>query len=235
MTEEITKSEAENQSNTPPVLPIISKSTEEVIEEYRSRLMEGLDVSLMEDIIQKNEYEFSIGDINYKVVKSTFAEKQLINKFRIKKFNEFLKDENMILEKDLRVALKNKGIDINEMDNKIINLERKKKDLQLKLGKALVDKVADSELKEYKSEIESVISEQQTISIEKNKFMEFSLEGQLTNSVYLYMTYIVTKKKVGEEWAKVWDTYEDFERNQDGELLKKATFYSVLLSREDLA
>lgn len=212
----------------------LDQKEKEAIQEMTKKMYEGMDESLIEKALQNNELEFDFGDTKYRVRKPTFSEKQSLEKVRLKKFNEFLLDADYMLQEKLVELLKAKGVDIEKFDDQIRKLESEKQNLQLKLAKGLIDKIADNELEEFRKHIQDIIEVQRNLIIRKNMYLEFSIENQLTVHMYLYLTTIITEKKVGDEWVKVWKNMDEFSKCDDGNLVKQATFCTTLVARDEV-
>ena len=142
-----------------------SENIEKDIEKIKGKIQEISDLDQIENLVMSNVVEFDHKDIRYKVRKPTFREKQEVNQKRIIKYTEFLKDDKLVLEKDLIELYKKRGIDIKEMDDKQDSLNKSRNDLLLKLGKAITEKSPELDLKIYRDEINRIFSEQQELII----------------------------------------------------------------------
>lgn len=206
----------------------------EKIDEVTKKATEDLNQDLLDKILQGKDFEFEIKGIQYKVRKPTFVDKQKVYKEKIKKYTELLKDENLMLETDLKEQYKKRGIDIDDIQNKIMNLEQEKKSYQLKLGDILIGNGVESDAEIYKKQIEDIIRKQKELSMKKTSLMEYCLEQQLVVFLYAYLTTLIVDKKVGEKWEKVWNSYEEFEASPDEEIINKIAFYSTLMMQEEI-
>jgi hypothetical protein len=100
----------------------------------------------------------------------------------------------------------------------------------LKLGEYIKNSKPDSDLKTLRDEIAEIISEQQELTIRKTNLLETSIEMQILMYMYTYLAFITTEKKEGENWIRVWNTWEEFEK-ADNELMDRVIFYTSLISR----
>lgn len=213
----------------------MEKEQMEALKKEISEVKEVANESLTEEVLLGNSFEFEIAGTTYKVTKPTFGQKQEVYKKRVEKFTQLLQDKQLLLEKDLKKQYKDRGIDIDEMQKKIVELERSKQDLQLKLAQGIIDQISDSELKTFKEQIEKFEEEQLTIAIEKNALMEFSIEQQIFVFVYIYLTYLIAEKKDSNgNWVRVWNKFEDYENEQE-EIVKTITYYSSILLKDEIA
>lgn len=213
----------------------MEKEQIDAIKKEINEVRDSVDQSLVEEILQGNEIEFPIGEETYRVSKPTFGHKQEVYKKRVEKFTELLQDKKLLLEKDLKKQYKDRGIDIDEMQKKIIELERTKNDFQIKLGEGIIDQISDTELNTFKERIEEIEQAQMAIAIEKNSLMEFCIEQQIFVFVYIYLTYLITEKKDKEgNWVRVWNKFEEYEKENE-EIVKTVTYYASLLLKDELA
>jgi len=212
----------------------ISKTNEEAAKEMLAILSDNENVALAEAAIHNNELEFELDTILYKVRKSTFAEKQAANKYRMKKFIELLKDPDTILEKDLKKLYKNKGIDLDGVEKQLLELDSQQKSLMLTLGQAIKENKSKVELEKYKVEIIQISNTIQELNQQKQQLLEFSLENRILMDVYSYMIWMISEKKVGDNWVKVWNKFEDFLNCTNSELVTKITKLGAIVVTEDM-
>lgn len=201
----------------------------EAIKQLNEKTLEEINQAEVENLLQNNVIEFKVGEDLYRITKPTFAQNQETAKFKIKKFNELLRDPDLYFQADLKERLKSKNIDIDKMQEKFLNLEIEKKSYQFKLGKMLAEKASETDLNELREQIKDLEEKQNEISAEKNSYLEFSLENQLVIYLYAFITALITEKKIGENWERVWKSYEDLERCESPELVRKAGFYSTFI------
>lgn len=204
------------------------------IEQITTKAGEDLNQDLMELALQGSEFTFEFKDVTYRVHKPTFADKQKIYKERVRKYTELLKDKTLVMESDLKAQYKERGIDIDEFQDKILALEQEKKSYQLKLGAILAGEGVESDAEIYKTEIQNIINKQTELSIKKTSLLEPCLEQQLIIYLYAYFTTLLVEKKVGETWVKVWNSYQEFEDSPDEEMVNKLIFYSALMMRDEI-
>lgn len=207
---------------------------EEVIKDIVDKVNEAMDLSQAEELISNNEIIFDVDNVTYKVSKPTFKQKQDVYREKVRKFNDLLKDETLPLEEDLKKTLKKRGVDIDEMIQKIMSLERKKKDLQYKLGELLAKQGSKEDIETLKNEIISIQIIINDFLIRKSSFLEFSLEHQLIVYVYSYLTYLVSQKKVGDNWEPVWKSFDDFEKTEDDKVVQKLAFNAATICKDEI-
>jgi len=218
---------------------IKDKEIKKKVEKINETFKEDIDLALVEDILKNNEYVFTYKDIKYKVRKPTFGEKQGAYEKKVEREIFLLesKDENGKYRyksaEDLKKLYKNRGIDVDDMDNKFLTLEQKKNDLKLKLGKGLKEKKPKNELKVYHDEIYKIDLSQKELSFRKAKLLEISIENQLDIMIYSYLTYLISEKLVDEKWVKVWNSYEEFKNSPD-DIINKVSYYAVLIIQNEV-
>jgi hypothetical protein len=223
----------------------LTKESQEKLNEIKKMLDKSLNLDEVENLIKNNEIEFEYAEVRYKVKKPSFSQKQIIYKKRIEFYTKFLKDENYLLEKDLKAEYLKRNIDIDAMQTKIYNLQLQKESLYLKLGENIKNNASDPELQLLKNEIQKINSDIQIITIEKTNLLEMSIETQVLIQSYSYLTFLVTEKYIkGKDlgdgnkepdpgWVKVWNNYEDFLAS-DEILINKSSFYTSLLVGREL-
>ena len=218
---------------------IKDKEIKKKVEKINETFKEDIDLALVEDILKNNEYLFTYKDVKYKVRKPSFGEKQAAYEKKVEREIYLLeaKDENGKYRyksaEDLKKLYKNRGIDVDELDNKFLTLEQKKNDLKLKLGKGLKDKKPKNELKIYHDEIFKIDLTQKELSFKKAKLLEISIENQLDIMTYSYLTYLISEKLVDEKWVKVWNSYEEFKSSPD-DIINKVSYYAVLIVQNEV-
>ncbi len=211
----------------------------EEIKKAEEKVKNSIDLNLVEEVMKNNEFAFDIDDIKYRVRKPNFGEKQETYKKRIEKQTSMLSAKNeegdykYQSKDDLIEVYKRRGIDIEGLDSKFISLEKKRNDLQEKLGKALKDKRGDNEIKIYENEIQEIQSSQGSISSQKAQLLEPCLENQLDVFTYSYLTYLIAEKFVEEKWIKLWNNYEEF-KNTPGKIVNIISYYAVMITQHEV-
>lgn len=212
----------------------VAKSDEEAQKEMLAILSNNETVALAETAIQNNEIKFDLDGISYRVRKSNFKEKQEANQFRMKRFVELLKDKEVLLQKDLIKIYKDRGIDIEGIDKQVLELDGQQKALMLDLGKAIKENRSKPELEQYKQEIINATNSIQGLQQEKQQLLEYSLENRILMEVYSYMIWMIAEKKQGENWVKIWNTYEEFLSSDNMELLGQVTKFGAVVVTDDM-
>jgi len=224
--------------------PVVEKTQEEtlkemakdpLVEQAKQKLLADMNLDKVEEMLQQNSIEFDIGKQQYRVRKPTFQEKREAYTVKVEKFNELLNDSKYELEDTLKEKYKKRGINVDDLTARIQNLEGKKNEFQLKLGRLLEAKASEPELKTLKDEIERIVDDQYMISIKKTNLMQFSIESQIMIFAYQFLTCAVTEKLIpgaeGEEgtWVKAWKSFDDFTQ-ADERLVNIASFNASLLA-----
>jgi len=202
---------------------------EEKIEEIKKKLTEVLDLTEMEELVKSNEKIFEDNGITYKVRKPTYKEKQEVYQKRVERFTELLNNEKYSLELDLKKMYLKRGIDIDEMSSKMSKKIKRRDELMLQLGELVKNSASEDDLKKLKTEIQEIQEEIKLISINKTSLLEFSIENQVLIHTYSYLTYLVSEKKEGDSWVKVWKSFDDFQ-NDSTTIGNKLAYYVTLIS-----
>ena len=85
-------------------LQIEKALNEAAAQKIREMFSENEALALAEAAVQNSEIIFDVDGITYRVRKTNFQEKQDANHWRMKKYIEFLRDKDCLLEKDLKVT-----------------------------------------------------------------------------------------------------------------------------------
>lgn len=177
--------------------------------------------------IKDNKIYFKFNQKQYRVrMPNTKEENEATdakNKFKFK----LLKDDNYLTREQLIELYKKKGIDIEELDKEMFELNLKVKDLMYKLA---TTPEGDTEaIENQKRKIEELKDRMYQISIKKSQLLEGSIEDRVEQFYTQYLTALCTEVEEGENnWKKVWKTYEDFE-NDNSDLTLKALSCMVKL------
>ena len=228
---EESKETIEQKEKNIEIEKIANETTAEKIKEMFS---DNEAISLAEAAAQNNEIVFEVEGTTYRVRKTTFQEKQDANHWRMKKYIEFLRDKECLLEKDLRVLYKERGIDIIKLEKEINELTVQQRTLLFDLGKAIKENKPKIELDKYKEEVSNILLSIQGLSLEKQQLLEFSLENRVIMEVYSFMIWKISEKKVGDKWESIWSTYEDFLNTTPNEVLRQVTKNGAVLITEEM-
>lgn len=184
----------------------------------------------MEAVVKDNKIEFKSGDKTYRVRKPNFPERHDVQQIRRKKYLELLKDDDMLFRKQWTKLYKEKGIDIDKMED---DVKRKQGEVEALLLR-LVKIQSTEPVKTLKDEITKLRSEQYELTIEKTDLLQYSVEDQLLLHVNTYTTYLVLERKEDEKWIRHFETFEQFQKCENGDLMAKAFEYiSCLIYGDD--
>lgn len=203
------------------------------------KIKETINLDELENILMNNEIKFNHKDKEYRVKKPTQKQKSDIYQSRVKKYTELIQDKGYMLEEDLKKQYKSRGIDVDNIDKQILELERQKKDFKIKLGEALEKKLADKELEHLANKIEELKNSQHKLSMRRTTLLETSIEQQSILHGYSFLAYLlaevnVAKNNEPEKWERVWESWKEYEEEKDEQLLYLITFNSTLISRGEL-
>lgn len=141
------------------------------------------ELSKVEELIKENKITFKHEEKTYRVCLLNLAEKEELDMLRRKKFGQLIKDKDILLEKDLIITYKERGINIDEIDDKIKKLDAEDLDIQIKLGESIAKNESEAILKGYKDQIQNLRFQKQILKTQKTLLLEFCLENQLLNYV----------------------------------------------------
>lgn len=187
------------------------------------------ELSKIEELVKDNKISFEYEGKKYRVRLLNLAEKEELDYLRRKKFGQLLKDRDILLEKDIIIQLKERGMDVGEIDEEIKKLNAEEIDQRLKLGEALAKNESESILKPYKEKIESLQMQKSILRTQRTLLLEFSLENQLLNFVAQVITYLSLDENKDGKWQRMFTTLEDFQHYPDNKLIDKTASYSMLL------
>ena len=182
-----------------------------------------------EQFIADNKIEFEYNETLYRVRLLSLKEKEELHTMRLLKFGELFQDKRMMLESKLIEVYKERGIDIELINDKIRALDAEMKLVKLDLGKALAKNENEVILKNYEEKFNNLKHQQQILSIQKTDLLTPSIEHQLENYVAEYITYLSLDTYIDENWKRTFKTFEEFENFEDDELINRAATRSMLL------
>jgi hypothetical protein len=201
------------------------RDAEQIVKEMEKET----ELSKIEELIKDNKITFEYKDKKYRIRLLNLAEKEELDILRRKKFGQLMKDKDIFMEKDLIIQYKERGINIDELDEQIKKLNSEDLDLQIKLGESISKNEGEPILKTYKDQILELRTKKQIINTQKNLLLQFSLENSLLNYVAQVITYLSLDIKKEDKWQRMFLTLEAFQTYEDNELIDKAGSYSILL------
>ena len=194
-----------------------------------SDMAKELELSRIEELIRDNKITFDYNEKKYRVRMLNLKEKEELDMLRRRKFGQLIKDKDILLEKDLISQYKERGINIDELDDKIKKIIAEDFELQLKLGEVLSKKEPETILKTYEEQIKELRIKKQVLNTQRNLLLTFCLENQLLDYIAQIITYLSLDTLVDGEWKRMFATLDDFQIYTDEGLINKAGQYSMLL------
>ena len=191
-----------------------------IAKEALKALAEIEETTKMENLVKDNKIEFVVEGVTYRVRKPSFTERQEADTSRRKKYLEFINDASYFFKRQWIDKYKAKGIDITAMEQKIKSYQGEIEQLLLRLATAVEPKDVET----LKKEIYAIRDEQFSLSIEVTDLLAHCIENQLVVYTNAYTTYMVLETKVGEDWKKVYNTYDEFMKS-DSEVINQAFLY----------
>lgn len=180
-----------------------------------------------DSVIKDNKLCFIIDEALYRVRMPNQGEQAVTEQKRNLKQLEFLNQEGCITKTQLLAQLKNSGVvDIEKLEDAKESLTKELKKFWFMLAtKDSGDKI---KLEEYSEKIKKIQESLQGLSIDISTYLSPSLESRLEKFYLEYITTTCTEQKVGEEWKRVWNSYDEFNQ-ADASLANKAIAYMTWL------
>lgn len=215
---------------------VLPKKTEEV-KKAVDQLRELNEIATLSEQIKDNIIKFTHKDIIYRVRLTNFKEEEEIRKVRNKVFMELLDEPGMELRETLSKKLKNKGINIDEIDRKIKLINKSIESTQKQLAPIENEKIANNLVKD----IENLFQNLSDLVEKKSELLEFCIENLLINHMNNYLVYLVLEKEVekvektGETtFIRAFKSYDKFMECKDKALLATAIRNISYLLKEEV-
>ena len=202
----------------------MDKEKKELSKEALIAFAEIEDTMKLENIIKDNKIEWKVGEETYRLHKPSFSEQQELATARRQKYMQLVKDETYLFRKQWIANYKAKGININDMENKVRNLEGEVKNVLLRLAKSQEPK----DIATLKQEVLKLRDEQFTISMEVTDLLAYSIEDQLLIYINSFTTYLVLEKQDKDNWIRAYKSYDEFMKSQD-KVIEQAFYYINML------
>lgn len=202
----------------------------EELNEYKEELVnqfqELKEIAEAERMIQNNMIEFQIKEELYRVRRPVYSEQVEAEKFINERKVEMLRDPKCATREELKNLWKQKGMDIDDMDRKMVTLQAEINNLRLQLAETTEKKA----IKMLEEDIIKLMHEQTSISVDKANLLSCSLEDQLTTEANIYCMYLLLDKKEEGEWKRAFGSFERFQAEIQNEVVIQANYYlNVLL------
>lgn len=197
------------------------ETREQEAKELSEKLVELMQLQELEGLVQNNIFEFQDEGKTYRVRKPNVQEKDEINKIRMTKYLEMLKDPIYIFEKQLREIYKTKNIDLDKIDKDLLTYQKTQDNLLDRLAETTIPKDVDT----LKDQIIEIRNDQQLLMKEKNELLQYCIEKQLEDYTNQYMTYLLLEVKVEETWKKAYNNFEEFLKTDNHKLIMRSAYY----------
>lgn len=204
--------------------------TDEEAKDIVAQLKEKHQLEMLEEDLKDNKAEFNYKDIEYRVRLFTRKDKEEIYLLNIKKYNQLLKDPDILKEADLYVVYKNKGLDIAAIDSEIRRYQAEIMDLHLKLGKEEEDKSPESVCKAYHDKIVTLQESLYVAIIKRAQLLNHSLENILEEYISRISLFFSLEKLENEKWIRAFKSLDEYDNFNDEELLSMAQIYNLKLN-----
>ena len=209
----------------------MDENQQKLMTEVAIKIKELNEMDVLEQLLKDNINEFMFEEKHYRVRKPTPIEKEVANKERMKKYFEMLKDPVYMFRKQLVTLYLAKNISIDKMDMENKNLYLNEQNLLKKLATAQTPK----DIEGLEKEIEDLRQQQNEIFVQKDELLKYCIEQQLDDFLKFYLIYLVLEVKNGDNWEKVYKSYDEFMASPDEILQAKAAqTLSLMIYHEKL-
>lgn len=187
----------------------MEESLNEILEELQKDLVNS-------DIVQDNKIVFPLGNNLYRVRMPNQKDLTVASNMKSVKYVELLRLKDILTIKQITKLLKEKDVDISEIDSQIKGYEDEMHEIYLTMAKK-----KDSEEKaisQLKKELEAVRKKRMDLVMEKVDLLAPALENQVNEFYYKYLTFLCTEQYEEKEinnivtgdWKSVWKTFETY-------------------------
>jgi len=175
----------------------------------------------IESMVTNNKIIFVHKKENFRVRRLTLADRQELRAQQNTKLNELRANPDYKSTKQIYDELKEKGIDIAEIDK---DMRLSIKQLE-ELGKKCIDanEFFQDKIRDQLYELKNQIIQ---LSQEKSDHLQYSIESELGTSFAEYLTYLVLEKETPEGYKKYFEKYEDYAISEEEDLIQRAAIYS---------
>lgn len=178
------------------------------------------------EMVKDNKIPFSFNNANYRVRLLTIKDRDELDELRKRELGRLLQDKNILSTPEIIRLYRERGIiDLDEIGNKIEQLNKQRTKVQLSLGEALSKSEGEVILESYQDEIKNFDSQIEVLETQRNSYLELSMENHLVLFVYKVIAWLSLEKKEGENWIRAFYKIEDFV-NAPEELIEKSVIYS---------
>lgn len=190
------------------------------------------DILNMQDVEQKiidNKIIFTFQNDSFKVKKLNVLEKEELKKYMSYKMLELAEDKQVKKESDWIAIWKEKGIDIEGIDEEVKTLLTLFNKALYELGRLISISATPKELDIKEKECKDLKSKIANLNAQKIDLLSASYESQLVDYMYKYMVFLSLEKLEGEVFKKVFNSYEDMLQNISPELMCEAVKYVAMV------
>jgi hypothetical protein len=173
-----------------------------------------------DSLIKDNKICFVLDEVLYRVRMPNQGEQSITEHQKNLIQLEYMKQDGCITKKQLIVKLKeNNVIDIEKLEETRELLTKELKKFWFML--ATKDSTDKNKISEYSDKIIKIQDMLQQLAMDIATYLSPSLESRLEKFYLEYLTSICTEKQCTNEWKKVWNNLEDFNK-ADTSLTNKA-------------
>ena len=196
----------------------VSKEALKVLEDYQK-------TSEVEAEIKDNKVMFILGKQKYRIRTPNQEEIIQIDNAKEEKLTECIRNKNYMSEDYWKRIWKEKGFDLDELENKIQDIKDGMYDLLFKLATVTSKQDRDT-LKDRIEEKKRVLNE---LIIKKVDKLQYSIEQKMRDNANFYISYLMLEKADGDKWERNFKTYDDFMKSDNPELVNKAIEFTMRL------
>jgi hypothetical protein len=172
-----------------------------------------------DSLIKDNKLPFIVEEKMYRVRMPNQGEQSLTEHQKNLAQLEYLKQPGCITKNQLIAQLKETGVvDIQKLEDEREVLTKELKKYWFLL--ATKDSSDKNKISEYSTKILKFQEMLKNLSMDISTFLSPSLESRLESFYVKYLAYLCTEKLDNGNWVKVWELFEDF--NKDDKLGNQA-------------
>lgn len=173
-----------------------------------------------DSLIKDNKIVFVLNELLYRVRMPNQGEQSLTEHNRNLIQLEYMKQEGCVTKKQIIAQLKeNNVVDIDQLEETRELLTKELKRFWILL--ATKDSAEKSKIVEYSKNITKIQTSLQQLAMDIATYLSPALESRLEKFYLEYLTCLCAEQKVGNEWTRIWNNLEEFNK-ADTSLTNKA-------------
>lgn len=175
-------------------------------------VLDSLNINLNNtSLIQDNKIIYIVNNQTYRTVMPNQRERVEAEDRRDILYTKLVTEGKYKTESQWRKILKeNQDIDIAKLEVEKDTIIEKLKDTLLTLNERAT---GDPSIVNLKTEIKEIHDSFQKLSIQIADYLQPCIESRLKKEYIEYLTYACTEKPEKDNWVKVWNSFEDYQKD----------------------